>query len=76
MKKLLSVKVRRLYMIISVIMCAFAMSFVDGVIQPQYFVKSLIKLGLFLVVPIIYFAVTRESMEDIKDCSPPSGATC
>lgn len=71
MKAAFSIKAKRLYMIISVIMCAFAMSFVDGVIQPQYFVKSLIKLGLFLVVPIIYFAVTRESMADIKRLFTP-----
>ena len=58
-------------MIVSVIICAIAMSFVDGVIQPQYFVKSLIKLGLFLIVPIIYFVVTKENATEIKKLFTP-----
>ena len=48
-----------IYLICSVIACALAMCFVDAVIKPQYFIKSLIKLVLFLIVPCIYFFVNK-----------------
>ncbi len=58
------IDLRAVYMILSVIICSVAMSFVDGVLQPGYFVKSLIKIGLFLIVPLIYFFVNRSDLSD------------
>lgn len=51
---------KKAYVICSTILCALAMSLVDGVIQPPYAVKSAIKVALFLLVPMTYFLVYRE----------------
>ena len=63
---------KTLYTVLSVIVCALAMSFVDAVIQPQYFVKSMIKLLLFLVLPSIYFFVNRGEAGEVKKLFLPS----
>ncbi len=43
----------------STLLCALAMSFVDGVIQPPYALKSALKIILFLCVPLGYFSAFR-----------------
>ena len=48
------------YVIISVLFSTLAMCFVDGVITPPYFYKSLIKIVLFLLIPMIYFILYKE----------------
>ncbi len=65
MKNILSRK-QAIYLILSVIICALAMCFVDAVIKPQYFVKSIIKLCLFLLVPSIYFLINKSERTAIK----------
>ncbi|MBE6114215.1 MAG: CPBP family intramembrane metalloprotease [Erysipelotrichaceae bacterium] len=47
------------YIILSVLFSSLLMSYVDGVIAPTYFVKSCIKICLFLIVPLGYFLVDR-----------------
>ena len=59
-------KSKTLYLIISVIICAVAMCFVDSVIKPQYFVKSIIKLCLFLIIPCVYFVINKSQQIIIK----------
>ncbi len=44
---------RNLIIIITALACGF-MSVVDAVIQPGYFIKSLIKMALFLLLPLCY----------------------
>ena len=63
--------IRALYMILSVIICSLAMSLVDGVWQPGYFIKSIIKIGLFLIVPLIYFLVNRSDISEIRTLFKP-----
>lgn len=46
---------KKRYVIFSVVICAMVMGFVDGVIQPGYLIKSVIKLFLFALVPVVYF---------------------
>lgn len=65
------INMRAVYMILSVVICSVAMSFVDGVIKPQYFVKSLIKIALFLLIPLIYFFVNRSDISDAKALFKP-----
>ena len=65
------INIRATYMVLSVIICAVAMSLVDGVIQPQYFVKSFIKIGLFLILPIAYFLVDRSMLPEVKTLFKP-----
>lgn len=57
---------KSLYIIVSVILSAFAMSYVDAVIAPPYFYKSIIKIVLFLIVPFIYFVMNKEEFVKMK----------
>lgn len=57
---------KAIYMILSVVLCALAMSLVDAVVKPQYFVKSMIKMILFLMVPFFYFLVNRAELKEVK----------
>ncbi len=61
-----SKRMQTAYLVLSVIICAVAMCFVDAVIKPQYFIKSLIKLLLFLLVPSIYFIVHKGEKDILK----------
>lgn len=74
MKEKLRINHKTLYMLISVLLCTVAMNLVDGVMQPHYFVKSIIKVCLFLIVPIIYFAVNREDRSELKKLFTPRGS--
>ena len=56
---------RKIYVLASTLVCALAMSFVDGVIQPPYAVKSLVKILLFLCVPLGYFGIFR-ALDSLK----------
>ena len=73
MKNVKCINRKSLYMILSVIICSAAMSFVDAVIQPQYIIKSLIKLVLFLVVPIVYFLINKKDAGGVKKLFKPKG---
>jgi len=46
--------------IVLVIFSTLIMCFVDGVITPPYLIKSIIKIALFLVIPMIYFIFNKE----------------
>ena len=59
-------KQRVLYIILAVSLCALAMGVVDAVIKPPYFVKSLIKIALFMIVPILYFAFNKGEFSSFK----------
>lgn len=47
-------KKTNILMIVTVIACCGIMALVDGVIQPGYWVKSGIKLVLFLIMPLLF----------------------
>ncbi len=59
-------KNKKVYLILSVIACALLMCIVDGVIKPHYFVKSAIKLVLFLIVPLLYFIINKGELKSFK----------
>lgn len=61
------------YVAFSVLFCALVMSFVDGVVQPGYAVKSAIKIILFLLVPLSYFLVNRSEIPRMKQLFIPKG---
>lgn len=46
--------------ILIVLFCCSIMGVVDGIIQPSYWIKSSIKVALFLICPIGYFLVSRD----------------
>lgn len=62
---------KSLYAMISVVVCAVAMSVVDGIIRPEYFVKSAIKIVLFLLVPMMYFAINKGELGEVKKLFKP-----
>ena len=57
---------RKNYVLVSTVLCALAMAFVDGVIQPPYALKSVVKILLFLCVPLGYFGIFR-AWDSLKD---------
>lgn len=52
---MVSTRKNKQYVIITTVLCALVMSFVDGVIQPPYFVKSAAKIAVFLLPALGYF---------------------
>lgn len=67
----MNLKFKKIYLILSVVICAFLMSFIDGIIQPEYFVKSIIKVCLFLLIPLIYFLINKEEIGELKKLFRP-----
>lgn len=49
--------------------CA-VMAFVDGVVKPAYAVKSAVKIVFFLIIPLIYFILSKT--EGLKELLVPS----
>ena len=47
-------KKQRNMLIALVVVCCVAMSVVDGIIRPGYFIKSAVKIVLFLGAPLVY----------------------
>ncbi len=47
-----------------VIICCIIMSFVETVIEPVYFVKSIIKVIVFLLLPFLYFKLLNIKIFD------------
>ena len=64
-------KMNKKYVIASVIFSTILMCFVDGVIVPPYFYKSIIKIVLFLLVPMIYFLLYKEKNIYLKKLFVP-----
>lgn len=46
---------KKQYVIITSVLCALVMAFVDGVLQPSYFMKSVAKVTLFLLPALGYY---------------------
>lgn len=46
--------------IMLIVICCVIMAVVDGVIQPDYAIKSIIKIVLFLMCPVAYSLLDRE----------------
>ncbi len=57
---------RALYIIISVIVSSVLMSLVDTLWQPTYFVKSFVKVILFMAVPLSYFILNKGEFKNFK----------
>ena len=53
-------KKRTAILTVMVAVCCGIMAIVDGVIQPEYAVKSIVKIALFLICPAIYLGIDKE----------------
>lgn len=60
-----------IYVLLSVVICSCGMSLVDGIVKPQYFIKSLIKIALFLLIPLIYFLINRTETKELRKLFKP-----
>ena len=54
------------YLLWSVTLCTMLMSFIDGVIVPPYWLKSMFKIILFLIVPSVCILVNKEHKRHFK----------
>ncbi len=64
-------KKQSLYIILSVLLLSTVMNLVDVYLTPPYFLKSLIKLTLFLLAPRVYFLLHREELPQLKALLKP-----
>lgn len=46
---------KKSYLVITTVLSALVMAFVDGVVQPPYAVKSFVKILFFMLPPLVYF---------------------
>lgn len=53
-------------LILLMIVCAVFMAFVDGVLQPSYWIKSGIKVIVFLGIPLLYFGFNSAERKNLK----------
>ena len=63
------------YIVGSALLCALGMSLLDGVVQPAYAVKSLLKLALFLLVPLFYYLRVPEGRTLLRALFTPGEGT-
>ncbi len=54
------------YAVLSVALSTLLMCVVDGIISPPYLYKSLIKIVLFLLVPLICFLLWKDKSEHLR----------
>lgn len=56
----------KLYIILSIFLFSIIVTYVDAVIKPIYFIKILVKIFFFLGLPILYFIINKEEVNDFK----------
>lgn len=59
-------KIKGIYIVVISSLLTFAMVFVDAIIQLPYFQKSIIKIVLFLLIPIIDLVISKQELNVIK----------
>ena len=59
------------YAIFSVLLSTLLMCFVDGIISPPYLYKSIIKIALFLLIPLGYFLLYKDKAAYLKKLFVP-----
>lgn len=57
---------KRLYILVSLLVFSLAVTFIDAVVHPSYFLKIPIKIIFFLALPMLFFAIYREEWAEFK----------
>lgn len=57
---------KKIYIILCVIVFSLAVTYIDAVVQPPYFLKIPIKILFFLALPLLYFAIFRDEFVHFK----------
>lgn len=55
------------YLLLSILLSSILMCVVDSIIKPVYLVKSIIKVCLFLLVPLVYFLFNKTNFKELKE---------
>jgi len=55
-----------IYILLSVLLFSLAVTFIDAVVHPPYFMKIPIKILFFLALPMLFFAFRREEWGEFK----------
>ncbi len=53
---------KSLWLIVTVIISCIAMAVIETIIEPAYFVKSVLKIILFLFVPVVFIRLQKEKV--------------
>ena len=64
------------YAVLSVLFSTLLMCVVDGILQPPYLYKSLIKIVLFLLLPLLYFVLYKGKGTYLKNFFLSESGTC
>lgn len=64
-------KKQSLYIVVSVCVLTILMNIIDIFIDPEYFIRSFIKVILFFLVPVIYFISNRKEVLELKKLFVP-----
>lgn len=62
---------KRLYLVLTVLFSSLVMILVDGIWQPAYFIKSAIKIVLFLLLPLGFFLLFPEEKGRLRQLFVP-----
>ena len=62
---------KSIYIILTVLFSSILMSIVDGILQPTYFYKSVFKVILFLLIPLVYFLLYKDELKYMKQLFIP-----
>ena len=65
-------KNKSLFIITTVFLCCIMMTLIDAIVQPAYFIKSIWKILLFLMIPMIYFIIYKDERDNVKQLFIPN----
>ena len=57
---------KSIYIIISSLILSLSVCFIDAIIQPNYFIKCLVKVIFYLLIPTTYFIIYKEEYNEFK----------
>ena len=57
---------KNISIIVTVSIFSLAITLIDALVQPNYFMKIPIKVGFFLVLPMLFFIKHKEDFQDFK----------
>lgn len=73
MKKGIKQKLNKsIYIIISSLLLALSVCFVDAIIQPNYFIKCIVKVIFYLLIPTTYFIINKDEFNEFKKMFKPN----
>ena len=65
-------KSKSIYITLSVLILSIAVSYVDAIIKPNYWIKIIIKMIAYLLVPMSYFLINKEEFKEFKKMFIPN----